>query len=287
MPKIVSASSVRPEPTRPGKPEDLARAQRRRRRRAPGRPIGDARAPRAPTSPIVGVDLGEQLVDRAADHHRDERRPRRPRRSARVPTQRAVAQHGDAVGEREDLRHPVADIDDADAALAQPSDDRDQPLHVGSASAAVGSSMIRMRAFWRERLGDLDALAVGDRQRRRPWRRRRGRGCRAVEELPRPRAHRAPVDAAARLARRVAEEDVLGDRQLGEQQQLLVDGGDAGARAARAARRNCISRPSIMDAPASAPWTPGHDLDQRRLAGAVLAEQRVHLAAAARRSRRP
>ena len=40
--------------------------------------------------------------------------------------------------------------------------------------------------------------------------------------------HGLPVDRAEGGARRVAEEDVLGDRQFVEEHRFLVDGGDAG-----------------------------------------------------------
>ena len=88
------------------------------------------------------------------------------------------------------------------------------------------------------------------------------------------------------VLRRVAEEDVLGDGQLGEEQQLLVDRGDAAV--ARLARGDRLEL-GVADADRAAVGRvdAGDDLDQRRLAGAVLAEQRMHLAGAARRNRRP
>ncbi len=39
----------------------------------------------------------------------------------------AVAQHGDAVGERADLAHAVRDIDEADVLTLQPGDQLEQP----------------------------------------------------------------------------------------------------------------------------------------------------------------
>ena len=90
-------------------------------------------------------------------------------------------------------------------------------------------------------------------------------------------AHGAPVDPARPGARRVAEEDVLGDGELGKQQQLLIDRRDAGAlgvvgrgEAGLAAVDQDRARVGLVDART--------DLDQRRLAGAVLAEQRMDLA---------
>ena len=80
-----------------------------------------------------------------------------------------------------------------------------------------------------------------------------------------------------RVARRVAEEDVLGHGQLGEQQQLLEHGGDAGGlRLLRAAEVDLA--PVDADRARVRPVDAGDDLDQRRLAGAVLAQQRMDLA---------
>ena len=73
------------------------------------------------------------------------------------------------------------------------------------------------------------------------------------------------------------ERDVLGDRQVGKQRRLLVDGGDAErARQRRRHVRHVTSR--HRQAARIGPLGAGHDLDQRRLAGAVLADDRVHLA---------
>ncbi len=71
MPKMVSASSVRPEPTRPAMPRISPPAQHQRDV-VHLVLVGDV------AQLQHGVadrhrHLGEQLVDRAADHHRDER----------------------------------------------------------------------------------------------------------------------------------------------------------------------------------------------------------------------
>jgi hypothetical protein len=63
----------------------------------------------------------------------------------------------------------------------------------------------------------------------------------------------------------------------GKEQRLLIDGGDAVAlRFRRAGHRD--RRPGKQDLAMIRLIDAGHDLDQRRLAGAVLAEQRVDLA---------
>src|SRR5277367_5846685 len=90
-------------------------------------------------------------------------------------------------------------------------------------------------------------------------------------------AHRAPVEAAAESARGVAHEDVFRDGQLGKQQQLLIDRRHAGA--SRVLRQIELSLDAIDQDPATVGWKHArYDLDQRRLARAVLAEQRVNLA---------
>ena len=58
------------------------------------------------------------------------------------------------------------------------------------------------------------------------------------EQLARPLAHRAPVDRAEAVLRRVPHENVFGDGQLGEEQELLVDRGDAGLLRRPRARRS-------------------------------------------------
>ena len=84
-------------------------------------------------------------------------------------------------------------------------------------------------------------------------------------------ALRAPVDQAE-AARRVADRDVVGDREVGDQRQLLEDADDAGRVAPPPATAKATGWPSSSMRPASGCDDAGHDLDQRRLAGAVLAE---------------
>ena len=97
------------------------------------------------------------------------------------------------------------------------------------------------------------------------------------EEGRRGPTHAAPVDGAESTHRRVAEEDVLRDRQVGEEPRFLVDDRDAQfARVGRTVddhglavhRDRAFVR--LMDA--------GQELHERALPGAVLADQRMHLA---------
>ena len=102
----------------------------------------------------------------------------------------------------------------------------------------------------RKRAQDLDPLTIADRQ--RPDDLVGGE----IVDLERGQkrfrlgAHGAPVDPAHPRARRMAEENVLRHRQLGEQQQLLIDRRHAGALGV-VGRRERVSRPSIRIAPPS------------------------------------
>ena len=91
--------------------------------------------------------------------------------------------------------------------------------------------------------------------------------------------HPPPVHDAAAVP--VADEDVLGDRQVGEDHRLLVDGRDTQplgilgrCHPDRLTVHEDLARIELLDA--------GHDLDERRLAGAVLAQQGMDLAAVER-----
>ena len=93
-----------------------------------------------------------------------------------------------------------------------------------------------------------------------------------------PSASWSPRCTKPALARLVAEEDVLGHRQPVDQVELLVDRGDAAASSRRSGVDSVTGSPCQRISPASGWWAPGEHLDQRGLAGAVLAEQAVHLA---------
>src|SRR5690606_1981577 len=91
---------------------------------------------------------------------------------------------------------------------------------------------------------------------------------------------RLPVDAA-RAARLVAQHDVLPDREVRTEVDLLIDGGDAGPlRVGR--RREDAAAPRDGDLTGVDGVDAGERLDERRLARAVLAHERVDLAGAQR-----
>ncbi len=142
-------------------------------------------------------------------------------------------------------------------------------------SVAVGSSITSRRALAREGLGDLDQLLFGDDQRARA-RVRVDLEADLAQHLARRAAHRRVVEQPATL-QLAAEEDVLGHGEVLGEVELLVDEDDArglgGARIGEATgdavdRQLAFARRLVT----------GEDLHQRRLAGAVLAEQAVDLA---------
>jgi hypothetical protein len=189
---------------------------------------------------------------------------------------RAVAQHRDPVGHREDLLHPVAHVDHRDALRAQSPDQREQQLDLG-----VGQRAGRLveRDHPRpvgERAQNLHQLAL---RRGEPG----GQGGRVqylaeaapVDQLGRPGRQLGPAQQSPARGQR-ADEDVLRDADLRNDLRLLRDDPDAG----RAGRRRIGKphRPTVQLDAALVDRQRGHQhLQQRRLAGAVLAHQRGDL----------
>ena len=195
----------------------------------------------------------------------------RPRRDVA-----AVAQDGDRVGDRADLLEPVADEDDRDAALAQPADGREEVVDLvrrERGGRLVHDQQPRAR---RERLRDLEQLPVGDAE-------------------PAHRRVRAEVDAelvedARRLARasRPSRPCASALRGCAPGEDVLGDASGPGRPSAPGTWRRCPSRcaacgspircgsPSISDLALVGLDDAGEDLDERRLARAVLADERVH-----------
>ena len=217
----------------------------------------------------------ENVLEFAADHHRDERvaiqigdRPN--------ADQLAVLEHRHAVGDREDLLQPVGDVDDADAVRAQTPGSVEQQLRLAARnhrSRLVEHQKLRIA---HQRLCDLDHLLIRDAQ---LLHQRAGVEMMAepVERFAGASVHRGVVDQSEPRLRRVAEEDVLRDRQLGEKNEFLVDHMDAGV--FRLLGRRPAARDAVEDDLAAIRRVgAGDGLDQCRLAGAVFAEQRVDFA---------
>ena len=224
----------------------------------------------------LGLLLGEQRRDVAADHlaHEVVDRGVGDRAGGDVG---AVAHDRDGVAQVEDLVEAVRDEQQRATLVAQAAGDGEEPLDLDAAERRGRLVHDEHLGVERDRLGDLDDLLVGDRQAER-----RAVGvdphAEAAEQLERLGAHELAVDAAERAGRLAAHEDVLGDRQVGEERRLLVDDGDAGGLRLRRAGEvdglaveQQIARVAAVEA--------RDDLDERRLAGAVLADQGVDRAA--------
>ncbi len=160
-PKIVSATLLRPEPTRPATPRiSPARTSNETSWKTPlrVRSLTDST-----TSPIGTASFGNIWVIS---------RPTIMRMmSSRVTSLGgvradilAVAEHRELVGDLEQLVHLVGDVDDAFALRPQVADDLEQMRDL-----ALGQRRGRLVhdqdvGFVGHRLGDLDHLPVGDRQ---------------------------------------------------------------------------------------------------------------------------
>ena len=170
------------------------------------------------------------------------------------PTQLAVAQHRDAIGDRVHLVEEVGDEEDRQAFVAQPAQHGEQALDlllVEARGRLVEDQHARLDA---QRAGDRHHLLHRDRvARQQP--RHVDVEVQAREQRARVGVHARPVDAPqpGRAAARIAAgEDVLGHRQVRAEVDLLVDRADAQPlRRRRRARAGSVSPPS-RSSPASA-----------------------------------
>ena len=156
---------------------------------------------------------------------------------------------------------------------------------VGLRCREHGGRLVEDQDFRRgdQRLGDLDDLLLRDAQRPRPARADR---CWGIRNRASTRAGdavgRRPVDDERQCSRRhAAEQHVLGDAQMRQQAELLIDGADA--------ERHGVGRPVDprrlaveQDVAAVRMRGARQHLHQRRLAGAVLAADRQHASLADR-----
>ncbi len=212
----------------------------------------------------------------AADHQRGERARRRARRFDRLDVL-AAAQDGDAVGDGLHLVQLVRDEDDRPPFVRhhpQRLEQRACLLRRQHRRRLVENQDARLAV---ERLQDLDALLLAERQLPDAGA-RVDRDAIALPEfrdarLDAPRVHHELPPLAAVIA----EDHVLGDRERRHEPEVLMHHADA--RVERLARRGERDGSTAQrDLAFVGPVEAGQDVRERRLAGAVLAEQRVHLA---------
>ena len=130
----------------------------------------------------------------------------------------------------------------------------------------------------RARHGDRLALATGEARDGLPDRADRGHG-EAFDRLGRLRLHHGLLEPREQVANLAAEVHVLDDVEVVAEREVLVDDLDPEPRRVlRAVDRDLLAvevHVAVVDR-----VDPGDALDQRRLAGAVVADERHHLARA-------
>ncbi|MEY9920108.1 hypothetical protein ABIF99_006423 [Bradyrhizobium japonicum] len=124
--------------------------------------------------------------------------------------------------------------------------------------------------------GDLDQLLQPDREVAEPGH-RIDVDAEAGELLAGLARHAPPLHEAEPVGRLVAQEYVLGDREIGCDAQLLMHHGDAG-RVCIAGGAEMRLLPVDQEAASEFAVHAGDDLHQRAFAGAVLADETVDLA---------
>ena len=191
--------------------------------------------------------------------------------------QLAVAQHRHDVGDGFDLLQPVGNVEYGDTLRLEVPDQFEQRGRFDRCQRRrrLVENCDAMRNG--ERPGDLRELALRDRQ--MLYR----NGHRRLDPEHAHRLDRAPIHlpvvdgkSAAQLA---PEEHVFGDRQVRREHDLLVNQNDAAPlRIDRALQLD--QRTVELDRATGGLEMPAEHLHQRRLAGAVLADDRVDLAGA-------
>ena len=217
------------------------------------------------------------FVDRAADHEADDLGDFR-RGGVERGDILAVAHDGDAVGDALELIHAVGDIDDANAGLFELPDEDEQvvDLRVGQDGGGLVEDK-KSCVFMGQGLCNFDHLLLCDRQ-------RLDDGLRVeiqmqlVEQLLRHGVLLRLVDEQA-LHGLAPDIDVFRHGQVLHEVQLLMDDADAERlRVARAVDVDMLSKE--FDRAAVARVDAGQHLHERRLAGAVFADQRHDLSLA-------
>jgi hypothetical protein len=261
-----------PGPDEPAEPDDLARMNLQAHSADGGEPLDIPNL----QQDAVGSNrpVGIELVHLAPDHELDELVGRSRRRQA-ARRGAPVRQHGDSVADAPDLVQAVRDVDDPDTLTGEPPnhveerrdlglvEDRGRLVHdqqpdVARQRARYGHDLLRSGPQ------SPHLRAHRDRVVSEPREQRRGLPVHLVEVEQRP---------AARLVR---QEDALGDAQVRDEVELLVDRRDAALERSRGITvRKRLAKEE--DLAAGRLHRAGDALDERRLAGAVGTEQAVDL----------
>ncbi len=221
-------------------------------------------------------NLRRGLVNRAPDHHANDLVDGHLVDAHRVDVA-TVAHDRHTIRDARQLFEAVADVDDAHAVRAQLPDDAEQLVDLRFRQCRRRLVHDQHVGIERQRLGDFDHLLRGDSQVRHLGARVELE-VQATQQLARLLVNLLFVkhkgQAQTRLA---ANEDVLGNGQVGHQVEFLMDHADA----------QVLGGPGVVDLDLFASdqdparvlrVNAGEDLHQRRFSGAVLPDQRVHFA---------
>ncbi len=225
------------------------------------------------------LDAAAMALALAAQHRGDQGRARQLGGRAGLHD-RAVAHHREAVAEPVAFGQPVADEQQGDAVGAQPLDHPEQHLDLGPRQRRGGFVEDQHARAERDAARDRHHLLLAEPERAELGGRVHAQAV-ALHDLAGQRVHAAPIDQQTEASRLVADEDVLGHAAFGDQVDFLVD--RAHAPALRVARRGEGDRLAVeVDRALVERMKAGQHLDQRRFAGAVLADQAMYLAGAQR-----
>ncbi len=186
-----------------------------------------------------------------------------------------VAEHGDRIRDLQDVVQEMRDEDDAAAAGAHPAQHLEQAPHFRGRERRGRLVQDDDAGAGIEHAGELDQLLQPDRQRAHGGS-RIDVEAQHLELAPGARAHGLPVDHAV-SGQLLAEIDILRDREVGDDGELLVHHADPGIE--RIAGRMELHVLAVDQHPPSIGRVhAGDDLHHGGLAGAVLADQAVDLA---------
>ncbi len=214
----------------------------------------------------------KDLAERPAGDQRDDL-GRRDRVRRPAVDDLAVAHHRDAVGQFVDLVQPVGDIDDGDAVALEFADQLEQLAHVGVLQRLGRLVEEQNLRFGGERAGDLDDVALRQRQ----------FGDAPVHRHAQFGGGDAPKEplglggAAGGGELRRGKLQVFQDGQVRRERRVLIDDGDAVFQHQARARRLDILA-VVIDRAGVGPQHAGGNGDQRRFAGAVLADDGMNFA---------
>ena len=235
-----------------------------------------ARMPARAEDDVAGVGLvvGLELVLQLPSDHRVHDARRGGVVDVDRPDVLAVAQDRHRVADGKDLGDAVRDVDDRQPVLGEPGEHVQQVVGLGRGQRRGGLVQDQHPWLTRDGAGDLDELAQRDRQPRDGFVEVHA-DADLVQGVLGDLLELAPPDEPGARRHR-PEQDVLGNRHLRDQAELLVDQRDAGLDGVlRAARLEAFAVDD--DVAAVGDQDPREHAHERGLAGPVLADDGVDL----------